>query len=246
MTNQPLLETIDRSIYRAAKIVSGAIHRTSKEIVYKELGWHSLSERRQIQRLKVFHKMINGKTPVYLQNEIPAPDPNHEHLRSKDDIPKIRGMVLLENTFIPKTITEWNTLNTETRSSDSSETFCKKITRETEVPSWYLTGDREANMWHARMRMRCSPLNDDLHSQIHVLENSECACGYKKENSKHFLLDCPLYNVAREKMLNNLLPLGFKPTKSNLLFGNSKYSELMNKNAFEIIQTFIRETKRFK
>ena len=177
-------EQIEQVQYRAAKIVSGAIHRTSKELVYKELGWHTLSERRQVQRLKVFHKMVNGTAPVYLQNEIPDPDPNHEHLRSKDDIPKIRGMAILENTFIPKTIAEWNVLNVELKSTESSDTFGRKLVRDVDVPTWFLVGDREKNIWHARMRMRCSSLNDDLHTQIHVLESSECACGFLSHRSQ--------------------------------------------------------------
>ena len=115
-------------------------------------------------------------------------------------------MAILKNTFIPKTITEWNVLNAELKSTESSNTFSRKLMRDTEIPTWFLIGDRETNIWHARMRMRCSSLNDDLHSQIHVIESSECACGYKRENSKHFLLDCPLYTEAREKMLNDLLP----------------------------------------
>ena len=189
--------------------------------------------------------MMNSTAPVYLQNEIPDIDPNHENLRSKNDIPNIRGMAILENTFIPKTIAEWNDLNVELKSTESSETFSRKLSRDSKVPKWFLTGDRVTNIWHARMRMRCSPLNDDLHTQIHVIESSECACGYKRENSKHFLLDCPLFTEAREKMLNDLLPLGFKPTKANLLFGNTDYSELINIQAFKIVQTFLSETKRF-
>ena len=78
-----LLEQVQ---YRAGKIVSGAISRTSKDLVYQELGWHKLEERRHVQRLKVFHKIYNGKTPVYLQNEIPIPNPNRDNLRNNDDI----------------------------------------------------------------------------------------------------------------------------------------------------------------
>ena len=239
-------EQLEQVQYRAGKIVSGGIHRTSKELIYKELGWHSLSERRQTQRLKVFHKMTKGTAPLYLQKEIPIADPNRENLRSESDIPRIRGMVFYQNTFIPKTIVEWNDLDEDVKSCDSSDTFTSRITRDIDRPSWFLAGKREPSMLHARMRMKCSPLNDDLHTHIHVLDSSECACGYKKENSKHFLLDCPLYENARKKMLSDLDKLGFKPTTKNLLYGNINYSETTNIEAFIIIQNYIMESKRFK
>lgn len=66
-------------------------------------------------------------------------------------------MVILENTFIPKTIVEWNELNAELKSIESSETFSSKLTRDITIPTWYLTGDRTTNIWHAKLRMRCSP-----------------------------------------------------------------------------------------
>ena len=50
--------------------------------------------------------MVNGNVPFFLQNKIPHTDPNLKHLRSKDDTPKMRGMAILENTFIPKKIAE--------------------------------------------------------------------------------------------------------------------------------------------
>ena len=43
---QELSDLIENVHYRAGKIISGAIHRTSHEFVYHELGWDSLRERR--------------------------------------------------------------------------------------------------------------------------------------------------------------------------------------------------------
>ena len=44
--------------------------------------------------------MYNGKAPIYLQNEIPIPNRTRDNLQNNDDIPKIRGLVFYENTFI--------------------------------------------------------------------------------------------------------------------------------------------------
>ena len=182
---------------------------------------------------------------MYLQNEVPAPNPTRENLRNQDDIPKIRGFVLYENTFIPRTICDWNALSNEVKDISNNETFGQKLTRDTKIPRWYYQGERLANTWHARMRMKCSKLNDDLYSHIHVIESPLCSCGYRRETSKHYLLDCPLYAEDRRQMLSDLDQIGFKPTAKNLLFGNTSYTDELNCQATDIIQRYIKATERF-
>ena len=231
--------------YRAGRIVSGAINRTSKELVYSELGWPSLAERRKTQRLTVFHKIVNGDTPKYLQDVLPAPTANRENLRSEKDVPKIHGMAFFEKTFIPKSITEWNDLDKETKSANTSTTFSKMIKKSHQVPPWFSHGARSANIWHARLRMKCSQLCDDLFSHIHVIDSPACACGFRRETSKHFLLDCPLYTEARDVMISDLHLLNFKPTVSNLLSGCTELPNDINQKAVDIVQRFLVDIKRF-
>ena len=104
---------------------------------------------------------------------------------------------------------------------ENNETFAQKLTRDTKIPIWYSQGDRLSNIWHARMRMKCSKLNDDLYSHIHVVDDPACLCGYRRETSKHYLLDCQLYTESRAQMLSDLAELGFKPNVKNMLFGNA-------------------------
>ena len=54
--SKQLSDLIESVQYRAGKVVSGAIHRTSHELLYKELGWDRLEDRRKRQRLKVLYK----------------------------------------------------------------------------------------------------------------------------------------------------------------------------------------------
>ena len=98
---------------------------------------------------------------------------------------------------------------------------------------------------HAKLRMLCSPLKDHLFSHIHVIDNPTSACGYSRENNKHFLLDCPLFANERTVMLTELADLNFRPVTKNLLFGNKDYSEETNSKAFKIVQSFIMLTGRF-
>ena len=104
-------------------------------------------------------------------------------------------------------------------------------------------------MWgyqlHAKMRMLCSELRDHLFSHIHVIDSPTCQCGHIRENNKHFLLDCPLFINERITLLNNLRICNFAPTVSNLLYGNTEYTDKCNLEAFGHIQDYIQATGRF-
>ena len=54
--------------YRAALLTTGAWNKTSKEKLYNELGWESLSRRRWQRRMTLFCKIINNQTPSYLKS----------------------------------------------------------------------------------------------------------------------------------------------------------------------------------
>ena len=93
--------------------------------------------------------------------------------------------------------------------------------------------------------MKCSKLNDDLFSHIHVIDSPQCPCGFRRETSKHFLLDCPLYTNARNVMISDLQEIGFKVTVSNLLSGCNRYSDEVNSKAVDIVHCFLKESERF-
>ena len=58
-----LMDLIERSQYKAALIVCGCWHGTSREKLYDGLGWESLSDRRWARRLTIFYKINNGLAP---------------------------------------------------------------------------------------------------------------------------------------------------------------------------------------
>jgi hypothetical protein len=63
-----LIESVQR---RAGRIISGAIIRTPTNVVYNELGWETLAERRKRNSLLCFHKIVHGTAPKYLQDILP-------------------------------------------------------------------------------------------------------------------------------------------------------------------------------
>ena len=193
------------------------------------------------------YKTLHGETPSYLQDSFPATGNERYALRNEHNVPQIRSRTsMFHNSFIPKTIQDWNKLDNRIKGADSTESFTRLLKKDVAaVDKWFYCGDRRSSILHARMRMLCSPLNDHLFSHIHVVDSPACNCGHHRENNKHFLLDCALFINERTTMLNELSQIDFKPTVTNLLNGNRLYSEETNSEAFGYVQGFITSSGRF-
>ncbi len=77
------------------------------------MGWPSLEDRRKLARLSIVYKMANNLTPSYLSNLIPGRvgDRVGYALRNAGNIALIKTKhVKTYNSFIPKTIRDWNNL----------------------------------------------------------------------------------------------------------------------------------------
>ena len=53
--------------YNACLAITGAIKGTSRERLYRKLGLETLNDRRWSRKLFIFHKIIKGFSPSYLQ-----------------------------------------------------------------------------------------------------------------------------------------------------------------------------------
>ena len=82
-----LMDLVERVQYKAALIVSGCWQGTSREKLYDELGWESLSDRRWCRRLMIFYKIRNELAPSYLAENIPTRSEIPLTLRERNDIP---------------------------------------------------------------------------------------------------------------------------------------------------------------
>ena len=141
----------------------------------------------------------------------------------------------------------WINNSLHLRSCDNASIFRGKLPQKAETPPfWYCCGDRKTAVVHAKLRMLCSPLNDHLYSHIHVIDSPQCRCGNPRENNRHFLFDCPLYQIERRQMMSDLTALKFPITLNSLLFGNHKLNEADNVAAVRIIHKFLSDTGRFE
>ena len=65
------VEHIEKFQLDIARTVTGARKGTSHELMYKELSWPKLSERRSLNKICNFIKIINNETPQYLRDLLP-------------------------------------------------------------------------------------------------------------------------------------------------------------------------------
>ena len=61
-----MMEMTERIQYHAALAITETWRGTSRNKLYNELGWESLSDRRWSRRLLQFFKIRNSMTPSYL------------------------------------------------------------------------------------------------------------------------------------------------------------------------------------
>ena len=109
----------------------------------------------------------------------------------------------------------------------------------------FYEGERDLNVKHAQLRMKCSKLNYHLFL-LHVTDSPAWPCRHNVEDSAHFLLYCPLYDVERQNMYN-LIPNHVQIDSLNtetLLFGSEDYDLITNKCIFKAVQSFISESDR--
>ena len=90
--------------------------------------------------------------------------------------------------------------------------------------------------------MRCSSLNQHLFSK-NINQSPLCIWG-EVEDSKHFFLECSLYNNIRHDMLTAVSRF-CNPGLDVLLYGNPTLSNETNISIFTAIHTFILGTKCF-
>ena len=71
---QTELSRLDNIQYRAAKLVTGAFHLTSRYKLNTELGWENIRKRCDVLSLNIFHKIHRYETSPLIPSCMPIPD----------------------------------------------------------------------------------------------------------------------------------------------------------------------------
>ena len=239
-------DDLEKIQIEAARIATGTTKLISLNNLYKEICWDKLQKRRDDHKLTLFYKMYNNLTPYYLSSLIPQQVEaiSQYNLRNAQDIRNIRSRTsLYYNSFLPSTLRQWNNLSTETRQSNSLNSFkCILKKDKPSVPRYYYFGSRKAQSLHTCLRTGCSSLNLDLFLK-NISESPMCSCG-SIEDTQHFFFHCNLYLRQRRLLLNSVSNY-CTPTLHILLHGDSSMPDNINENIFKHVHEFIIDSKRF-
>lgn len=257
-----LLEKIQR---RAAILITGAFKITSHSKLLQELGLPTLKVRRKINRLIFLHKIKEGKCPNYVQNIYPLLNHNTENYnfrRPHHIIPPQSRTVTFSSSFFPATIKDWNNLPDAIKGSATARLFKENLYDifDIQIPhKYYSLGVGRGSIYHTRLRLGLSGLNDHLY-RVNLIPSRICnRCNRDiPETITHFLLHCPYYNDLRKTLLNGLQSLICPGVNLNLFFsnsskylvdmliqGNTEFSDELNIQIFNIVYEYLIKSERF-
>ena len=114
--------------YNAALAITGAIHGSSREKLYQELGFESLHDRRWCRKLCFYYKIQHNNCPLYLTELLPTIKTSCYSLRSNR--PRMFSKVRTErfkSTFFPSCFLNWNKLGLNIKNSSSLEIFKRAL-----------------------------------------------------------------------------------------------------------------------
>ncbi len=248
---------------RAAVICTGAFRITSYTRLLEELGWNTLDERRAMARRILLYKMNHKLVPDYLSNLVPqtvADRVGNYVLRNSGDFTCIRTKkAMFYNSFLPKTIREWNNNESAWRgfdfspSVDSFKSNYKKLLHRTSNKHYNIELEN-GSIHHSRLRMGLSHLRAHLF-HYNLIDNPICQfCNVEPETTGHYVLRCPSFHAARTSYLLGIIAnldleyvnaLDDDKILDIFLYGDLELDDQVNEVLFSMALTFINSSKRF-
>ena len=251
------LARLDRIQYRAAKLVTGALHFTSKDKLNIELGWEDFHSRIKFLGLSLFHKIHLYETRPLIRNCRSKIDYEKKyHTRSKGGyLPYPFKGEGFKKSFFPYMTGLWNNLDVNHQLMALPD-FKSRLKEEIKPHKYrhFSKGSKIGNKLLTRLRLERSDLN--LHKfTIGQSETPECLCHSKQESSQHFLLDCFLYTSERQALFDRVehyIPK-FKSFSKSLKYeilvmgihSKDPYYYSTNTTISIAVQNFIMKTRRF-
>ena len=163
------LARLDKIQYRAAKIVTGAMHFTNREKLNIELGWESFQTRINFLGLSLFQKIHLYETRPLIRRCTSQLDYEKKYLtRSKTGyLPYPNYGQKFRNSFFPYITNLWNNLDVRTQTLALHD-FKVKIKEELKPKKYkhYSKGSKIGNTLLTRIRLDRSELNSHKFSKI--------------------------------------------------------------------------------
>ena len=253
-----LMDKVESVQYAAARAITGTWKGTSRDKLYAELGWESLSCRRWSRRLSLFYKIINNLTPAYTKDPIPPLNQSNYVLRNQDVVGRIRTRTeIFKSSFYPHCLSEWNGLDPGIRLAPSVGVFKKQLVSIIRPPvkSTFGIHDPTGLSYLTQLRVGLSKLN--FHKFKYTFRdtlNPMCPTNDGIEDTEHFLLLCPSFEEPRRDLLAGVIallrPFGFTNLQNRflmqiLLYGDKSFPDDINRDILLLTLKFIHKSGRF-
>ena len=159
-----------------------------------------MADSRQIRKLILMYKIVNGDAPSYLIDLLPNRVNNTTayNLRNSNafEIPFSR-LCSYENSYFPSTLKLWNELDQQVRTLPTISRLKSNIkTIQDKIPDYTNVGDCKHNIILTRIRHRSSSLKANLYG-VNIIPSPACSCGAPIENADHYFFECP-YILTKE------------------------------------------------
>ena len=116
--NKNFVNKLESIQYNAALAITGAIKGTSKERLFGELGFESLSKRRWYRRMCMFWKIVNNTAPLYLTKLLPNKQYSRTQVGKTFIIASLGTQIIMQTLFF-LIYRSWNVLDSKTKNIQS-------------------------------------------------------------------------------------------------------------------------------
>ena len=160
---------LDKVQYTAGKIVSGALHLTSKDKLNTELSWESIKSRADFLGLTLFHKIATSKTRPLVRTCLPKLKTNCDTLRSGNFMQFPYLGEKYAKSFFPYFTKQYSSLDSKTRKLIPEEfsVYLSKSLKPPKFKHFAYGHSKYANMLLARIRIGYSYLKAHSYSTGH-------------------------------------------------------------------------------
>ena len=157
--------------------------------------------RRQIRKLTLMYKIVNGLVPSYLIELLPTRvnDITAYNLRNSNDFEiQFSRLCSYENSYFPSTLKLWDELVQPVRTFPTISRFKSNIkTIPDKIPDYTNVGERKYNIMLTRIRHRSSSLKADLYG-VNIIPSPACSCRAPIENADQYFSNVP-YILIKEQ-----------------------------------------------
>jgi hypothetical protein len=139
-------DRIEKAQLEAASIVTGLTSFASINSIYIETGWEKLKTRRDVRKMVLFNKIVNGQVHDYSTELVPptVADTNKYNLRNILNIsqPSYR-LSTYQQSYFPSMIKLWNTLDLNLRQLPTLPSYKSKLQQKYFQPNVNCTDYKE-------------------------------------------------------------------------------------------------------